>query len=294
MSRIGIDLGGTKIEGIVLESDGGVATRRRVPTPDGYRATLDVLKALIAELDDGRTLPVGIGTPGTPSRRTGLMKNCNSTWLNGRPFQKDLEGMLGRTISIANDANCLALSEWTDGAARGAKVVFAVILGTGVGGGLLVEGQLVEGAGGVGGEWGHVPLPNPTGTELTPPPCYCGRTGCIESWCSGPGMAGDHHRSSGHLLEVPDIVAAADRSEPEAVATIDRWLDRLTRGLAVVANIVDPDVFVFGGGLSHIPDLYREVPQRMMGNVFSDDVPARFVPAAHGDASGVRGAARLP
>ena len=293
MSRIGIDLGGTKIEGIVLEPDGSVATRRRLPTPEGYGNTLDVLSGLIAELDDGRMLPVGIGTPGTPSRRTGLMKNCNSTCLNGRPLRDDLERMVGRHVALANDANCVALSEWADGAAQGAKVVFAVILGTGVGGGLLVEGRLVEGAGGVGGEWGHVPLPNPTGTELPPPPCYCGRAGCMECWCSGPAVEEDHRRSSGQGLGVPEIVGAAQRCEPEAMATIDRWLDRIARGLAVVANIVDPDVFVFGDGLSNIPDLYGELPQRMMRHVFSDDVPARFVPAAHGDASGVRGAARL-
>ena len=293
MDRIGIDLGGTKIEGIVLTPEGSVACRRRVPTPDGYRSTLDVLTALIGELDDGRMLPVGIGTPGTPSRRTGLMKNCNSTCLNGRPLRDDLERMVGRHAALANDANCLALSEWADGAAQGARVVFAVILGTGVGGGLLVEGRLVEGAGGVGGEWGHIPLPNATGTELPAPACYCGRAGCMECWCSGPAVMEDHHRSSGRRIEVPEIVGAAQRREPEAVATIERWLDRVARGLAVVANIVDPDVFVFGGGLSNISDLYRQIPQRMMRHVFSDEVSARFVPAMHGDTSGVRGAARL-
>lgn len=293
MDRIGIDLGGTKIEGIVLKPDGSVSTRRRVPTPDGYEFTLSAIGSLIAELDAGRTLPVGIGTPGTPSRRTGLMKNCNSTWLNGRALQGDLEGMLGRSVALANDANCLALSEWTDGAARNANVVFAVILGTGVGGGLLIDGQLVEGAGGVGGEWGHIPLPNPGESELPGPECYCGRFGCMECWCSGPALCADHQRSSGERLEVPAIVAAADRHETEAVRSIDRWLDRVSRGLAVVANIVDPDVFVFGGGLSNIPSLYDELPQRMAHHVFSDELAAKIVPAMHGDASGVRGAARL-
>lgn len=293
MPRIGIDLGGTKIEGIVLEDDGAVSTRHRVPTPAVYDATVDSIAELIALLDDDRGLHVGIGTPGTPSRRTGLMKNCNSIWLNGMPLRADLEARVGRPVAMANDANCLALSEWTDGAAVGAGVVFAVILGTGVGGGLLVDGRLVEGAGGVGGEWGHVALPNPIESETPPPACYCGSSGCMECWCSGPGMARDHLRTGGASLSPPDIVAAAAAGDRSAGETLSRWLDRLARGLSVLCNIIDPDVFVFGGGLSGIEAIYDELPERLRSHVFSDDVAARFVPARHGDASGVRGAARL-
>lgn len=292
-NRIGIDLGGTKIEGVVLAPDGHELVRHRISTPGGYEQTLDAISSLATRLDSSGNLPLGICTPGTPSRRTGLMKNCNSTWLNGKPLQSDLETASGRGISLANDANCLALSEWTDGAARGMGVVFAVILGTGVGGGLLVDGRLVEGAGGVGGEWGHIPLPNPSGQELPAPRCYCGREGCMECWCSGPAMSADHLQRSGCELAPPEIVDRAEAGDPLAKATIDHWHDRLCRGLSVVLNIVDPDIVVIGGGLFMIDAIYRELPRRLIEHVFSDEVSAKIVPAMHGDASGVRGAARL-
>ena len=292
-NRIGIDLGGTKIEGVLLTSDGEELVRHRIPTPGSYAETLDSISDLATMLDPSGVLPLGIGTPGTPSRRTGLMKNCNSTCLNGQPLQSNLETVTGRGISLANDANCLALSEWTDGAARGMGVVFAVILGTGVGGGLLVDGRLVEGAGGVGGEWGHIALPNPNGRELPAPRCYCGREGCMECWCSGPAMTADHLKRSGSTLTPPEIVDLAEAGDPLATTTIDHWLDRLARGLSVVLNIVDPDIVLIGGGLSMIDAVYRELPRRLLEHVFSDEVAARIVPAMHGDASGVRGAARL-
>ncbi|MAB83681.1 MAG: fructokinase [Phycisphaerae bacterium] len=292
-NRIGIDLGGTKIEGVLLTSDGEELVRHRIPTPGSYAETLDSISDLATMLDPSGVLPLGIGTPGTPSRRTGLMKNCNSTCLNGQPLQSNLETVTGRGISLANDANCLALSEWTDGAARGMGVVFAVILGTGVGGGLLVDGRLVEGAGGVGGEWGHIALPNPNGRELPAPRCYCGREGCMECWCSGPAMTADHLKRSGSTLTPPEIVDLAEAGDPLATTTIDHWLDRLARGLSVVLNIVDPDIVLIGGGLSMIDAVYRELPRRLLEHVFSDEVAASIVPAMHGDASGVRGAARL-
>ncbi|MDG2201443.1 MAG: ROK family protein [Phycisphaerales bacterium] len=293
MNRVGIDLGGTKIEGVVLEPGGAEVARHRIDTPAGYEQAIDAIRTLVSRLDPSGQLPVGIGTPGTPSRLSGLMKNCNSTCLNGQPLQTDLQTALGRRIALANDANCLALSEWTDGAAAGADVVFAVILGTGVGGGLLVNGRLVEGAGGVGGEWGHIALPCPSGDELPAPVCYCGRGGCMECWCSGPAMAADHLRTTGHTLSPPDIVEQARSGDGSAHATIEQWLDRLARGLSVVCNIVDPDVIVIGGGLSKIDVIYKELPGRLQAHVFSDEVVVRIVPAMHGDASGVRGAARL-
>jgi len=293
MNRVGIDLGGTKIEGVILEPGGEELARHRVDTPGGYSQAIDAIVALVSQLDPSGTVPVGIGTPGTPSRRTGLMKNCNSTCLNGRPLQADLEAAMGRGVALANDANCLALSEWIDGAAADADVVFAVILGTGVGGGLLVDGRLVEGAGGVGGEWGHIALPCPARDELPPPSCYCGREGCIECWCSGPAMAADHQRMTGQPLSPPQIVDMALQGDECAGASLGRWLDRLARGLSVVCNIVDPDAIVIGGGLSKIELIYEQLPGRLQEYVFSDEVAVRIVPALHGDASGVRGAARL-
>ena len=297
MQRIGIDLGGTKIEGVILDDKGHEAARHRVPTPAGdYAATLDAVVELITHLndhcDDARA-PVGICTPGTPSRKTGLMKNCNSICLNGKPFKSDLEQRLGNAIQLSNDANCLALSEWHDGAASGGHIVFAVILGTGVGGGLLMNGSIVEGAGGVGGEWGHIPLPLPSDLERPGPQCYCGQHGCMETWCSGPALAHDHAVHTDVRLDPEQIIEAMRQGQSEAAASVDRWMDRLARGIASVCNIVDPDVLVFGGGLSSIDMIYDQLPSRLMDYVFSDDVPANIVPAKHGAASGVRGAARL-
>ena len=296
MERIGIDLGGTKIEGVILCDDGSETIRQRVATPaDDYAATIETIGSLVDALRDHASdpqSPIGIGTPGSRSRRTGLMKNCNSTCLNGKPLQSDIEQRIGVSIQMANDANCLALSEWHDGAAAGAGTVFSVILGTGVGGGCVVNGTIMEGAGGIGGEWGHVPLPWPKDGERPGPPCYCGRSGCMEQWCSGPALAADHMRSTGLELSPPEIVQLAV-GDSAAADTIERWLDRLARGLAVVSNIIDPDVFVIGGGLSSIQAIYEQLPDRMLQYVFSDEVAARIVPATYGDASGVRGAARL-
>lgn len=296
MERIGIDLGGTKIEGVVLTEDGTELERRRHSTPAGdYAATVEAIGTMVDELracSGHSDAPVGIGTPGTISRRSGLMKNCNSTCLNGMPLQSDIERRIGCPINMANDANCLALSEWCDGSAAGTDVVFGVILGTGVGGGCVVDGRILEGVGGVGGEWGHIPLPWPRDDERPGPTCYCGLHGCMEQWCSGPGLSADHARSSGRMLPPPEIVQLTAKDN-QAADSIERWLDRLARGLAVVSNIMDPDVFVIGGGLSSIQAIYEQLPDRMLQYVFSDEVAARIVPAMHGDASGVRGAARL-
>ena len=295
-ARIGIDLGGTKIELVVLGEDGGVRRRRRVPTPQGdYDATLRTIAALVhdAEAATGCTATIGIGTPGSPSPRDGRIRNANSICLNGRPLQRDLEALLGRPLRLANDANCLAMSEAADGAAAGARTVFAAILGTGVGGGIVVDGRLLVGANAVAGEWGHNPLPLPGADELPLPACYCGRAGCIETWLSGPAMAADHLRHGGAALDAAAIAARAAHGDAACAATLARYEDRLARALAGVINLLDPDVIVLGGGLSRIERLYANVPQLWGAHVFSDQVVTRLVPAAHGDASGVRGAAWL-
>lgn len=292
--RIGIDLGGTKIEALALD-DGGVERRRqRVSTPRGdYRATLETIRLLVEgmERDFGPAASVGIGHPGATSHATGLMKNANSTWLNGQPFARDIEVVLRRTVRCANDADCFALSEATDGAAAGAGIVFGVIVGTGTGAGIVHQGRLLSGANAIAGEWGHNPMPWPTADEWPGPPCYCGRTGCIETFLSGPGFARDF------MPDVPcsaaDIVARADAGEPVASAWLDRYCDRMARALASVINVVDPHVIVLGGGMSNIARLYHEVPARWGRYVFSDRVDTRLVPPAHGDSSGVRGAAWL-
>jgi len=294
--RIGIDLGGTKIAAVVLADDGGVLWETRVATPrDDYHETLSAIANLVQRAEEaaGGACSVGIGMPGAISPATGLVKNANSTWLNGRSLQPDVEGVLGRPVRLANDANCLAVSEATDGAAAGAAVVLGVILGTGVGGGLVVGGQVVTGANAIGGEWGHNPLPWAGDDERPGPSCYCGRQGCLETFLSGPGLAADHRRRGGPAIAVEEVVRRARAGDPPARATIDAWLDRLARGLASVINIVDPDVIVAGGGLSRIEELYGVVPERWSRWVFSDTVRTRLVPAAFGDASGVRGAAWL-
>lgn len=293
--QLGIDFGGTKIEAALLSPGGEVVVSRRAATPSNYDAAILVVRDLIemVEREAGSAASIGIGCPGSISPRTGLMRNANSVWLNGRAFSEDLEQALGRPVRLANDANCLALSEAVDGAAAGASVTFAVIVGTGCGGGLVVNGQLVEGANRVGGEWGHIPLPWPTPAELPGPACWCGKQGCLETWVSGTGLRRDFHHDSGRELSGEEIIAAARNGDHDACAALDRYLDRLGRALAVVCNIIDPDVFVFGGGLSNVGELYEQLPSRIAPHVFSDGWSARLAPARWGDASGVRGAARL-
>jgi fructokinase len=296
MVRIGIDLGGTKIEGIAIGHDGAVLARRRVATPrDDYEGTLSAITDVVGEIEEaaGSGARVGVGMPGTISPATGLVKNANSIWLIGRPFREDLERRLGRRVRLANDANCFALSEAVDGAAAGADVVFGVIVGTGTGGGVVVAGHVLTGANAVAGEWGHNPLPWPDASEWPGPPCYCGRRGCIETFLSGPGLSRDHDARGGGSKTSEQIVADAAGGDPTCRATVDRYVDRMARALASIINVLDPDVIVLGGGLSNVRMLYDEVP-RMWGRwVFSDHVATRLVPPAHGDASGVRGAAWL-
>lgn len=290
--RIGIDLGGTKIEGILLAENGEVRKRIRRPTPrDDYRATLDALRALVADLEPANTtLRVGLGIPGAISPATGRIKNANSTWLNGRPLREDLETLLGRSVRLANDANCFALSEAIDGAGAGCSIVFGVILGTGVGGGLVVDGRALTGVNAIAGEWGHNALPEPTAEEIPGPACYCGRRGCVESWLSGPAMAADHERTTGLAGDARAIAASSD---PASIATLERYAQRLARALAGVVNVLDPECIVLGGGLSRIDALYRRVPQLWGRWIFSDRVDTRLVPPLHGDAGGARGAAWL-
>lgn len=293
--RLGIDLGGTKIAAVVLDERGGVLWEHRVATPrHDYDATLACIADVVAagEAAVGARCSVGIGMPGAISPATGLVKNANSTWLNGRPLRQDLERALARAVRLANDANCLAVSEAADGAAAGADVVFGVILGTGTGGGIVVGGRVVTGAQAIAGEWGHNPLPWPDADELPGPSCYCGRAGCLETWLSGPGLAADYARRGGETLTSEQIVARA-AVDPHAAESLRVWTRRLARGLASVVNVLDPDVIVVGGGLSRIASLYVDVPAIWHEWVFSDQVATRLVPARFGDASGVRGAAWL-
>lgn len=294
--RIGIDLGGTKIEGAAVDASGSVWVRRRLATPaQDYDATIGAIISLVAGIEQeiGATAPVGIGIPGAVSPITGLVKNANSSWLIGRPLQRDIEAALGRPARLANDANCFTLSEATDGAAAGMETVFGVILGTGVGGGLALSGQILVGANAIAGEWGHNPLPWPAPDEVPGPPCYCGRSGCIESFLSGPAFAADHRRRTGESLSAPEIAEAAGSGDPGCRASLDRYLHRLARGLASVINLIDPDAVVLGGGLSGISALYDNVPRLWTRYIFSDRVVTRLLPPVHGDSSGVRGAAWL-
>jgi fructokinase len=293
--RIGIDLGGTKIEAVALDAAGCERFRQRVRSPrDDYEGTLETIASLVASAEQAAgAATVGIGIPGAISPATGLIKNANSTWLNGRPLAQDLTVRLGRPVRLANDANCLALSEAADGAAAGQPVVFAVIIGTGTGGGLVVNGRTVVGANAIGGEWGHNPLPWPRPDEWPGPPCYCGRTGCIETFLSGPGMSRDHERTTGERFDADAIANRAAQGNEHACATLERYEHRLARGLASIINVVDPDVIVLGGGLSNIDRLYARVPALWGEYVFSDHVATRLVRARYGDSSGVRGAAWL-
>jgi len=294
--RLGIDLGGTKIEIIALDAHGGTLYRERTATPRGdYPATLQAMNALVtrAEAATGREGTVGIGMPGAISPATGLVKNANSTWLNGQPLQRDVEAALGRPVRLANDANCFALSEATDGAGATAEIVFGVIVGTGTGGGVVVGGHVCRGPNAIAGEWGHNQLPWPRPADLPGPACYCGRYGCIETYLSGPGLARDHEAATGVRTAAADIAEAANAGDPGARATLDRYVDRMARGLASIINVLDPDVIVLGGGISKIDRLYTDVPRAWGPFVFSDRVATRLSPPAHGDASGVRGAAWL-
>jgi len=294
--RIGIDLGGTKIEAVAIDSAGRELARRRVPSPaHDYGAIVETIGGLVDGLERelGARATVGVGIPGVVSPATGLVKNANTTVLIGRPFDRDLGTRLGREVRLANDANCFAMSEAADGAAAGAAAVFAVILGTGVGGGLVIGGRIIVGANAIGGEWGHNPLPWPRDDERPGARCYCGQHGCIETFLSGPGLARDFAASAGRTLGAPEIVAAAAARDADALAALERYEDRLARALATVINIVDPDVIVLGGGLSNLARLYDSVPRRWLAWVFSDEVTTRLRPARHGDSSGVRGAAWL-
>jgi fructokinase len=294
---IGVDLGGTKIEVVALDEGGRELFRRRRPTPPSdYGATLGAVAGLVreAEAELACTATVGVGHPGTISPASGLMKNCNLTWLNGRAVDRDLAASLARPVALANDANCLGLSESTDGAGAGAPVVFTVILGTGVGGSVVANGRVLAGANGVAGEWGHIPLPTPLADEVPGPACYCGRFGCVETWLSGPALAADHRRRwGGEALSAPEIIDRAAAGDRFAETTLRHYEDRLARGLACVVNVLDPDVIVLGGGMSNVQRLYANVPGRWHRYAFSDAVRTKLLPPVHGDSSGVRGAAWL-
>ncbi len=294
--RIGVDLGGTKIEAVALDAASTVRARRRVPTPrDDYAATLRAIAGLVEAVEGevGERGTVGIGMPGAISPATGVVKNANSVWLNGRPFDRDLINLMGRPLRFANDANCFALSEAQDGAGAGARVVFGVIVGTGTGGGVVVDGRIVTGPNAIAGEWGHNPLPWPREGEWPGPSCYCGKTACVETFLSGPGLARDYREATGRSLEAPEVVARAAGHEAEAEAALARYEDRMARALAVVVNVLDPEVIVLGGGMSQLPRLYLSVPPLLARYAFSDSLATRLASPVHGDSSGVRGAAWL-
>jgi len=296
MIRVGIDMGGTKIEGIALGADGREVARRRIATPRGdYAGTLDAIASLVDGLEEaaGGRASVGVGIPGTISPATGLVKNANSRWLIGRPLEQDLAARLGRPVRLANDANCFALSEATDGAGAGYSVVFGVIVGTGTGGGIVVNGRVLTGANAVAGEWGHNPMPWPQPDEWPGPACYCGRHGCIESFLSGPGLARDHESRTGESLSSERIVERAGQGDRTAEDTLCRYEERMARALSNIINVLDPDVIVLGGGLSKLDRLYAHVPPMLDRWVFTDRVDTKVLPPVHGDSSGVRGAAWL-
>jgi fructokinase len=292
MIRIGVDFGGTKIEAAALDGAGRLRARLRMTTPGGYAAGVQAVREIVARIEAEAGCagaPVGVCGPGSASPANGLIRNANSTYLNGAPFQRDLEAALGRHVRLANDADCLALSEAVDGAGAGAGTVFAAILGTGCGGGLVADGQVIEGRNGFAGEWGHTPLPWPAPDEYPGPLCWCGRRSCLELWLSGPGFANDH----GGGLTGEAVVKAAAAGDPAATAALDRYVSRLARGLAVVCDIFDPEVIVLGGGMSNVESLYERLPGAIAPHVFSDVFETPVRQAMHGDSSGVRGAAWL-
>ena len=296
--RLGIDLGGTKIEGLVIDDAGAEKARLRVPTPaTSYEEDVKAIADLVAELERRASTrcTVGIAHPGAVSPATGLIKNANSTRLNGRPLKADLERALDREIRLANDANCFAISEASDGAAAGCGIVFGVILGTGVGGGIVINRQIVTGAQAIAGEWGHTPLPLPRDDERPGPQCYCGRMGCIETWLSGPRLQDQFARRTGRQMRATDIAEAAFQGNAEASAHMEIYCDRLARALSVIVNILDPHAIVLGGGLSKMAVLYQRVPQLWKRYVFSEAefIATRLLPPRYGDSSGVRGAAWL-
>ena len=294
-TRFGIDLGGTKIELLAVDDAGVELLRERIPTPRHYAASLDALQALVSKAERrlGVDATVGVAMPGAVSHATGLVKNANSTWLNGRPFVEDLSARLERPVRVANDANCFALSEAIDGAGAGCRMVFGVILGTGVGGGIAIDGRCWDGRNAIAGEWGHNPLPRIDVEDLPMTRCYCGRDGCIETYLSGPALLADHRRQGGDAIDAAAVAVLASRGDPTARATIGRYARRLAKSLASVINVLDPDVVVLGGGLSNIDALYDAVPPRLAASVFSDTVTTPIVKNRHGDSSGVRGAAWL-
>jgi fructokinase len=294
--RIGIDWGGTKIEALAMDADGRELRRVRIATPRGeYEGSIRAAAELVASIERevGPTGPIGVGIPGTIVPATGLVKNANSTWLNGKPLEKDLSIALNREVRCVNDANCLAVSEAVDGAAAGRVVVFAAILGTGCGAGIALHGRMHTGLNGLAGEWGHNPLPWQRPGEYPGDPCYCGQRGCIERWLSGPALEEDYRRAAGSALSGSAIVVSADAGEREATAALERYEDRLARALAHVVNLLDPDIIVLGGGLSRVERLYRNVPMKIADWAFGKSAATPVVPAKHGDSSGVRGAARL-
>lgn len=294
--RIGIDLGGTKIAIIAFDAQERLIHEARIPTPrNDYAASIRALRDLVlaTEAAIGAVASVGIGMPGSISPNTGLVQNSNSVWLNGQPFHRDLITALERPLRFANDADCFALSEATDGAGAGAASVFGVIVGTGCGGGLVVDGQLLAGPNGASGEWGHMPLPWPTMEEYPGPQCWCGRHNCLETWLSGSGLERDHLVVTGERLSARDIAASAETGDPAAMATLERHLDRFARALGVLVSIIDPHVIVLGGGLSSMPHLYRRLPAMVAARAFADTARIDIRRPVHGDASGVRGAARL-
>ena len=296
MARIGIDLGGTKTELIILTNDGHIAVCHRAPTPSDYEDKLRVIERLVfqSEAEFGQIgLPVGVGHPGSHNRRTGLVRNANSTSLNGRALNADLEAVLKRPVRCANDANCFTLSEAIDGAGEQSAIVFGVIIGTGVGGGLVINKTLIEGHDGNAGEWGHTALPRLRPDEFPGPQSKCGRYGCVEAWCSGPAMSADHQRQTGHIMTVEQIAAAASAGDQACQDTLDRHVDRLGRALSTVVNTLDPDVIVLGGGLSNLPDIAKRTEQALYPHVFTDEPCTRVATNLHGDSSGVRGAAWL-
>lgn len=296
--RIGIDLGGTKIEGIVLDSSGVERARQRIETPQGpYEETIKAIHALVVRLElvVGQRCSVGVATPGAISPASGMIKNANSTRLNGRALDADLARALDRAVRLANDANCFAVSEAADGAASGAPIVFGVILGTGVGGGVVIDGRPLTGTHAIAGEWGHNPLPAPLDDERPGAPCYCGRHGCIETWLSGPALSRQFQEASGRKMRATEIADAAASGDAHAAEMMERYCDRLARALGTVINLIDPDAIVLGGGLSRIALLYRRVPELWQRSIFSEPghIRTRLVPPKHGDSSGVRGAAWL-